>query len=58
MLPNWEASPLTETPLRMVGWEEPETTRPEPPLEGVLKAKVSVPTLKPYQVFLLQEEVE
>jgi hypothetical protein len=49
---------LTVTLLFKVGCEAPETTRVDPPLAGVLKAKVSLPMLKAYQVFLLHELVE
>ena len=47
--------PLTLTPDLSVGVEAPETTKEFPALEGVLKAKVSEPTVSPYQVLLLQE---
>ena len=51
-----DVPPLTLTPENRPGCEEPETTRPVPPEEGVLKAYVVSPTVSPYQVFLLQEE--
>jgi hypothetical protein len=50
--------PLTVTLLFSVGCEAPETTRADPPLAGVLKAKVSLPMVRAYQVFLLQELAE
>lgn len=48
--------PLTVTPLFNVGVDDPDTTIPEPPLEGVLKAAVAEPTVMEYQVFLFQDE--
>ena len=48
--------PLTVTPLFSAGCEAPLTTSVEPPLAGVLKAKVSLPTVMAYQVFLLHDE--
>jgi hypothetical protein len=47
---------LTVTPLFIVGCEAPLTTIVLPPLDGVLKAKVSLPTVIAYQVFLLHDE--
>ena len=49
---------LTVTLLFNEGFEAPETTSVEPPLEGVLKAKVSLPMVMAYQVFLLHVLVE
>lgn len=48
--------PLTVTPIFRVGCEVPLTTRELLPLAGVLKAKVSLPTVMAYQVFLLHDE--
>ena len=50
--------PLTETPVFSVGCEAPETMSLEPPLDGVLKAKVSPPMVSAYHVFLFQELAE
>ena len=44
------------TPDSNVGCEAAETTRPEPPLDGVLKAKVELPTDIAYQVLALHDE--
>jgi hypothetical protein len=48
--------PLTVTPELSVGCDAPETTMPLPPLDGVWKAKVSLPTVIAYHVFLLHDE--
>ena len=40
------------------GDELPETTKGVPPLDGVLKAYVVEPTVKPYHVFCDHEEAE
>lgn len=47
---------LTPTPDRSVGCELPETTRPEPPPDGLWKAKVLPATVSAYQVLALHEE--
>jgi len=43
---------LTVTPLLSVGCDAPLTTSVLPPLDGVWKAKVSLPTVSAYHVFL------
>ena len=48
--------PLAETPLWSVGWEAADTTRPLPPLDGVLNAWVVLPTVMEYQVLRFQED--
>jgi hypothetical protein len=48
--------PLTVTPLFNVGCEAPLTTIVLPPLDGVLKTNVSLPTVIAYQVFLFHDE--
>ena len=48
--------PLTVTPYLSVGCDDPLTTIPLPPLDGVLKAIVSLPTVMEYHVFLLHDE--
>ena len=55
MPPKIDSPSETLTPDLTSGLEAPETTRPLPPEEGVLKAKVLSPTVREYQVFLLQE---
>ncbi len=47
---------LTVTLLRSVGSEAPLTTIVLPPLDGVWKTNVSLPTVIAYQVFLLHDE--
>ena len=47
---------LTVTPLMSVGCEAPLTTSVVPPLDGVLKTNVSLPTVMAYHVFLLHDE--
>lgn len=48
--------PETLTPEVNAGSDEAETTMPLPPLDGVLKAKVSLPLVRAYQMPLFQEE--
>ncbi|MBR0064535.1 MAG: hypothetical protein IJQ06_02945 [Paludibacteraceae bacterium] len=47
--------PEAVTPDLSVGVEAPETTSPLPPLLGVLKAKVVLPTVRAYHVLVDQE---
>ena len=47
---------LTVTPLWSVGSEAPLTTSVLPPLDGVWKAKVSLPTVIAYHVLLLHDK--
>lgn len=44
------------TPVIRTGVDEPDTTRGEPPLDGVLNAITSFPTLSDYNVFPVQED--
>ncbi len=55
---NMVVPPLTLTPLFSVGCEAPLTTSVLPPLAGVIKAKVSLPTVMAYHVFLFHDEAE
>ena len=52
------AVPDAVTPEVMVGVEAPDTTSVVPPLLGVLKANTLLPTVRAYQVLLLQDEAE
>jgi hypothetical protein len=54
--PKYEEPPLTLTPDWREGCEELVTTRPEPPLEGVLNEKVLLPKVSAYQVFADHDE--
>jgi hypothetical protein len=54
--PKYEVPLLTLTPDRSVGCEAPLTTRPEPPLEGVLNEKVLPSMVIAYHVLLLHDE--
>ena len=49
--------PLVLTPDWSAGCEAPDTTSPLPPLDGVWKAKVSLPTVRAYQVLGDHEDV-
>ena len=51
-----EVPPETVTPDFNVGVDEVETTNQLPPLDGVLKAKVVLPYVSAYHVFLFHEE--
>ena len=46
----------TVTPLFILGCEAPLTTIVLPPLDGVLKANISLPMVMAYHVFLLHDE--
>ena len=48
--------PLMLVPDCRVGVDAAETTRPEPPLDGVRKEKVFSPMVIVYQVLLLHDE--
>jgi hypothetical protein len=54
--PKYELPPLMLMPDSSVGCDALETTRPEPPLDGVWKASVLSPTVRAYQVLLLHDE--
>ena len=48
--------PLTDVPDCRVGVVAADTTKPEPPLDGVRNEKVFSPTVMVYQVFLLHDD--
>ena len=48
--------PVTVTPLLTVGVDEADTTKVEPPLDGVLKAMTVLPKVSEYHVLLLHDE--
>jgi hypothetical protein len=49
--PKYVVPPLTFTPDWSDGCDALDTTRPEPPLEGVLNERVPLPEVSAYMVF-------